>query len=45
MHSVMKYSSPLELEGEVRRRGFHMAVVGGQYVIVCNPARTLHLIC
>jgi hypothetical protein len=41
----MIYSSPAELEGEVCRRGFHMAVVGDQYIIVCNQAGTLHLIC
>jgi hypothetical protein len=43
--SVMIYSSHKELEREVRTRGFHMAVTGGQYVIVCDPAATIHITC
>jgi len=45
MKSVMAYSSPRELEIEVRRRGYHMAVMGDQYVIVCNISGTIHLVC
>jgi len=45
IHSVMTYSSSCELEHEVRIRGFHMAVVGEQYVIVCNQNGTIHIVC
>ena len=45
MHSVMTYSSPQELEQEVRQRNFHMALIGTQYVIVCNPAGQIQIIC
>jgi hypothetical protein len=45
IHSVMTYSSGQELQREVQRRGFHMAVVGDQYVIVCNAAGTINLVC
>lgn len=45
MHDVAKYASAAQLEAEVRARGFHMALIGEQYVIVCNPAGALHLIC
>jgi hypothetical protein len=45
LHSVMTYSSPQELEHEVRIRGFHMAVIGDQYVIVCNQTGTINIVC
>lgn len=45
IHSVASYASPKELELEVRRRGFHMAVVGDQYVIVCNKSGTFSIVC
>ena len=45
MSSVKKYAGALSLENEVRKRGFHMAVIGDQYVIVCNQAGTIHVIC
>ena len=43
--SVETYSSPHELESEVRHRGFHMAVMGRQFVIVCNVSGTIHIVC
>lgn len=45
MHDVAKYASAQELENEVRARGFHMALIGDQYVIVCNPAGVMQIIC
>jgi len=45
MLSVATYSSPQDLENEVRARGFHMALIGSQYVIVCNPNGALNLVC
>jgi hypothetical protein len=45
VHSVMTYSSPQDLENEVRIRGFHMAVIGDQYVIVCNHNGTINIVC
>jgi hypothetical protein len=26
---------------EVRRRGFHLIEVGGQYVVICNPGQMI----
>ncbi len=43
--SVMTYSSGQKLENEVKTRRFHMAVVGDQYVIICNQAGTINLVC
>ena len=45
MHDVARYASVAELEREVRARGFHMALIGEQYVIVCNPAGGMQIIC
>jgi hypothetical protein len=45
IYSVQKYSSAKELEYEVRERFFHMAVIGNQYVIVCNRNGTIHVVC
>jgi hypothetical protein len=45
IHSVMTYSSGQELQREVLRRGFHMAVVNDQYIIVCNAAGTINIVC
>jgi hypothetical protein len=45
VHSVMTYSSPRHLENEVRIRGFHMAVIGDKYVIVCNHNGTINIVC
>jgi hypothetical protein len=33
------------LQAEVQRRGFHMARIGDQYVIVCNANGTIQVIC
>jgi hypothetical protein len=43
--SVSKYTSPELLEQAVRARGFHMAVIGAQYVIVCNTQEGIKVIC
>ncbi len=45
MHDVARYASAAELEAEVRARGFHMALIGQQYVIVCNPAGGIQIVC
>lgn len=45
LRDVRKYSSFDELEREVRRRGFHLAIVGEQCVIVCNCDGMLKLVC
>jgi hypothetical protein len=33
---VRKFASRKLLLAEVRRRGFHLIVCGGQYVVLCN---------
>jgi hypothetical protein len=33
------------LEREVQQRGFHMALIGTQYVILCDPDRQMQIIC
>jgi hypothetical protein len=45
MHSVTTYASPELLEKSVQDRGFHMALIGNQYVIVCNPAGQIQIVC
>ena len=45
MHSVSKCASPELLEKAVRAREFHMALIGNQYVIVCNRAGAIQIIC
>ena len=45
MHDVSKYASPQELEREVRKKGFHMAAIGDQYLIVCNRTGTIQIVC
>jgi hypothetical protein len=45
MHDVQRYASPQALEAAVRERGFHMALVGNQYVIVCNPDGQIAIVC
>jgi len=45
MHDVARYASAAELEREVKARGFHMALIGEQYVIVCNQAGAMQIIC
>ena len=41
---IQRCASLSELEKEVRRRGFHMVITGGQAVIFCHPG-DLSLIC
>ena len=43
--SVMQYAGAQALEAEVRARGFHMAVIGDQYVIVCNTGGQIAVVC
>ena len=45
MHCVAQYASAEELGQEVRARGFHMALIGEQYVIVCNKQGGIQIIC
>ena len=45
MTSVQRYSSVDDLEQAVRKKNFHMAVIGEQYVIVCNKNGTIHVVC
>ena len=45
MASIQRFASPDALEAEVRRRGFHMAVIGDQFVILCNQTGTIHGVC
>jgi hypothetical protein len=42
--TVERYSTPEELEREVRRRGFHMVLHRDQYVIFCDAA-SIQIIC
>ena len=43
--NVMRYSTPEELEREVRQLGFHLARIGDQFVIICNKAGAISAIC
>ena len=43
--SVEKYTKKGELKREVEARGFHMAVIGDQYVIVCNKDGAIKVKC
>lgn len=43
--TVNKYASQAELEREVKARGFHMAQIGKQYVIVCSRKGQINVIC
>jgi hypothetical protein len=36
MDSVARFASPEALEAEVKRRGFHMVMMGDHYVILCR---------
>jgi hypothetical protein len=45
LRSVMRYSSRPELENEVRSRGFHMALIGDQCVIICDKEGGINVIC
>ena len=45
MHDVAKQGGVAKLEQEVKARGFHMALVGEQYVIVCNQAGNIQIVC
>jgi hypothetical protein len=45
MNSVATHASAGQLKQAVEAKGYHMAVVGDQYVIVCNPSGTIHVVC
>ena len=45
MHTVSKYASPELLEQAVKDRGFHMALIGGQYVILCDTKGGIQVVC
>jgi hypothetical protein len=43
--TVEKHASRAILEREVRKRGFHLARIGNQYVILCEPKGRIEIIC
>jgi hypothetical protein len=45
MHSVSRCASPELLEQIVKERGFHMALIGNQYVILCDPDGQMKIVC
>jgi hypothetical protein len=45
MHSVSKCASPELLERAVRDKGFHMALIGAQYVILCDKKGGIQVVC
>jgi hypothetical protein len=45
IHSVARYASTTALENATRRRGYHMALIGEQYVILCNSTGQINVIC
>jgi len=45
LRSVSRHSSFDELMQAVLARGFHMAVIGDQCVILCNRHGTMNLVC
>jgi len=45
MHSVSKNASPELLEQAVKSRGFHMALIGTQYVILCDKKGGIQVVC
>lgn len=45
IQDIFRYASAEKLEAEVRRRGFHLALIGDQYLILCNPESKVKVIC
>lgn len=45
VHTVAQNGGAATLEAEVRKRGFHMARIGEQYLIMCDPNGALQIIC
>lgn len=45
MHSVMTCASPELLEEMVKERGYHMALIGNQYVILCDQKGAMQIVC
>jgi hypothetical protein len=45
IHDVAQYGGVAELEAQVRARGFHMARIGDQYLIMCDPNGSMQIIC
>jgi hypothetical protein len=45
MDSVARFASPEALEAEVKRRGFHMVMMGDHYVILCRRDGPIKVIC
>jgi phage baseplate assembly protein gpV len=45
IHTVAQNGGADLLEREVRARGFHMARIGEQYLIMCDPNGTMQIIC
>ena len=45
IYDVEKYATFDELVESVKSRGFHMAVIGDQCVILCNVNGTINVVC
>ncbi len=45
MHDVASNGGAAALEAAVKAKGFHMALIGQQYVILCDPAGSMQIIC
>ena len=45
IHTVAANGGVAKLEQEVKARGFHMARIGEQYLIMCDPKGTMQIIC
>jgi hypothetical protein len=45
IHSVAQNEGAAALEREVKARGFHMARIGHQYLIMCDPDGAMQIIC
>ena len=45
IHNVAQNGGADALEREVKARGFHMARIGEQYLIMCDPKGAMQIIC
>jgi hypothetical protein len=45
IHTVQQNGGFEKLEAEVKTRGFHMARIGEQYLIMCDPQGRMEIIC
>lgn len=44
IHTVAQNGGAALLEREVKLRGFHMAQIGEQYLIMCDPSGAMQII-